>query len=82
MDVFPNPLTDITTLEVHSLESTPTEIIVFNIIGKQVFSTKIMGISPNSKIEVDLSSLNPGVYFLNLMSQKQTIATRKIVKKG
>ncbi|QNL21183.1 T9SS type A sorting domain-containing protein [Hyphobacterium sp. CCMP332] len=80
--VFPNPLFDKATLEIHIENVSPTEIVLFNIIGKEIHRQKLSGLGQNSRFEVDFSFLNPGVYFLSLISKRETIATKKIVKKG
>ncbi|MEQ8562474.1 MAG: T9SS type A sorting domain-containing protein [Cytophagales bacterium] len=80
--VFPNPLFDKATLEIHTESVSPTEIVLFNIIGKEIHRQKLSGLGQDSRFEVDFSFLNPGVYFLSLISNRETIATKKIVKKG
>ena len=79
--VYPNPMMDKATLEIKS-DKNPTEIVLYNIIGKEIHRQELIGLGQNSRFEVDFSFLNPGVYFLSLISKKETLATKKIVKKG
>lgn len=80
LSVYPNPMLDKATLEIHS-DNQPTEIILYNIIGKEIHRQELIGLGQNSRYEVDFSFLNPGVYFLSLITGKETLATKKIVKK-
>lgn len=81
ISIFPNPLLDKATLEIHTANLDPTEIVLFNIIGKEIHRQTLSGLGQNSRFEVDFSFLNPGIYFLSLISNRETIATKKIVKK-
>ncbi len=80
--VFPNPMMDKATLEIHTTNTIPTEIVLFNIIGKEIHRQQLTGLGQNSRFEVDFSFLNPGIYLLSVISNRETIATQKIVKKG
>ena len=80
LSVYPNPMLDKATLEIHS-DKQPTEIVLYNIIGKEIHRQELTGLGQNSRYEVDFSFLNPGVYFLSLIASKETLATKKIVKK-
>jgi hypothetical protein len=79
--VFPNPMTDKATLEVTVNDNNPKQIVIYSIIGKELHRQQLLGTGHQSKFEVDFSFLNPGVYFLSLLSDNETVATKKIVKK-
>ncbi len=79
--VFPNPMLDKATIEINLDQVRPTEFIIYNIIGKEVYRQKLLGVGYHSKFEIDFSFLNPGIYFLSLLSNSEQLATKKIVKK-
>lgn len=79
--VFPNPMMDKATLEITVDNDKPKHIVIYSIIGKELHRRQLLGTGHHSRFELDFSFLNPGVYFLSLLSDNETIATKKIVKK-
>jgi hypothetical protein len=69
--VSPNPSTGIFTVKLNS--GRPAKILVYNLTGETVFSTKIKSLETN----IDLSSLPKGIYFLRINSEGTT-AVEKI----
>ncbi len=69
--VYPNPTTDYVFVESNNFEV--SEIMVFDILGKNVIPSSVL---KNSR--VDVSSLNKGVYFMK-MSVNGTSVTKKII---
>ena len=69
--VYPNPTTDYVFVESNNFEI--SEIMVFDILGKNVIPSSVL---KNSR--VDVSSLNRGVYFMK-MSVNGTSVTKKII---
>jgi Secretion system C-terminal sorting domain len=77
--VYPNPsATGIFTFDFGNSKLGKTEITIFNIIGKLVFSA-----SPNSgtngKLSVDLSSLSSGSYFASVKSGNEKKMIRLVI---
>jgi len=62
-------------LTVEFLESATRNIEIFNMIGEKIYSVSGVG---NSKNSIDLSSIQNGIYLLQLKSAKETI-TKKII---
>ncbi len=71
-ELYPNPSNGIFTAT--QLESNST-IFITDYTGKTVFETK----SIDSKITIDISGLNKGIYFVNAISEKQNYQTQKII---
>jgi hypothetical protein len=73
VQLYPNPVSDgVITI------STPTpgekQVTVFDILGKQVIETEIMG------NQLDLSSLQGGVYLLKLTQNNVTVTKKLVVR--
>lgn len=69
--VFPNPFNQELTIEVKSAQANDFEI--YNVIGELVISGKL-----NSQINtIDLSSLAPNVYIININSQSKKLIKTK-----
>lgn len=73
---YPNPTTGIVKLS--SSINTVSDVAVYNLLGKQVYTKAFSAL--NNEVEVDLSSLNTGVYFLKATSNNGGVQTIKIVK--
>src|SRR5436190_15254647 len=78
LNILPNPVEDRATFRVSSGNFSLTEIKIYDLIGKEVYSVDLKngsGIYP-----VDLSYLRPGVYFCTVFSEKGIVETRKLVR--
>lgn len=70
VEIYPNPTSDV--LNINSL-SPINSIEFYSVLGKKAFET-------TQSHSIDISMLNPGIYFVKLQSGNQMI-TRKIIKK-
>lgn len=78
---YPNPVAEFTTLEFDVNESKIIQITVFNVLGKKVIAIPTKELQPgSSKIELDLTGLNSGLYFcqVKLNENMQTVKLIKI----
>ncbi|WP_431111290.1 T9SS type A sorting domain-containing protein [Winogradskyella poriferorum] len=66
--VFPNPVSN--SLQVNGVDNADTTLKIFNALGQTIKSSK-----GNS---IDMSELNSGVYFLNIISNTKNIIRRVI----
>ena len=73
--VYPNPLVNGQDVHIQFAQSVSADITVYDLTGKQVMTSVIDG---QSKITLDVSGLNNGVYLLNIASDNVS-ATRKII---
>ena len=72
-NLYPNPVTN-GKLFINTLSNADKEIQIYNILGKQVLSTKLKG------RELNVSKLSSGIYILKILEEGKT-ATRKMVIK-
>ena len=74
--VYPNPTSDLITIQSKNEFFTDALVKVTNALGQNVFETKS---SNASEITIDLSSQSAGIYFLT-MEEKGKKTTQKIIK--
>jgi len=73
IEVYPNPVESLLTLE---LDASSAHLIhITSLEGKRVFSM----IAEGTTVQIDLSSLQEGVYLLQILSG-ELIHTRKLIK--
>ena len=70
---YPNPITD-KRFTISTSSSNKKKVEVYNVLGKKVFATTFSGL----KKEVDVTSINTGVYILKVTENGKT-ATKKLV---
>ena len=80
--IYPNPGTGIFNLELLSGRSIASfqdiDIVIYNLIGETVYQQKIN--SGSTRLEIDLTHLKDGVYFLKSQSDKSEFEILRIVK--
>ena len=71
--LYPNPVTN-GKLTINTFSNTEKEILIYNILGKRVLSTKLKG------RELNVKKLTSGIYVIKILEEGKT-ATRKLVIK-
>lgn len=76
--VFPNPMTTASTVGIQLFESKNVNMQVVNALGQTVLSNSLGQLdSGEQTVDLNTSSLKPGLYFLNVYAGEQLI-TKKI----
>ncbi|MEE9406949.1 MAG: T9SS type A sorting domain-containing protein [Polaribacter sp.] len=70
---YPNPITD-KKFTISSTSSSVKQVVIFNVLGKKVFSSSFSG----EKKNIDVSGVNAGIYILKVTENGKT-ATKKLV---
>ena len=76
VSTYPNPVTDLLTLKVESMDGSELTFRMYNNEGKMVSSDKLL----NSETNIDMSQLAPGNYFLQVIMDNYAVKTFKIIK--
>lgn len=71
---YPNPTSDIVTVSLTNAETKIASIIVYDVLGKTILSSKAANINTQT---IDLSHVNSGIYFIEVT----TDSNLKVVKK-
>ena len=62
--VYPNPTSDFITVKYNGNRNLSLDVQVIDMLGKNVFSTSL---STENNMSLDLSRLNSGTYFINMI---------------
>lgn len=79
--VYPNPSNGIFQLDVNLNEALVLDMVVVNMLGEEVAVKQINAVNGIHSGVIDLSTSAPGIYFLKIISDNNTISTQVLVKK-
>jgi photosystem II stability/assembly factor-like uncharacterized protein len=79
MRVYPNPATDLCHVAVKGLDHGTAEINLYDMMGREVLHQQYPT-DGDELITIDIKNLKPGVYFLRLVQDKNTMHKQLIVK--
>jgi len=82
LTVYPNPVIDILKVSFKTGRKGIAVVSLYNNIGKQIFSQESLIEQGNNLITIDVRSkaIEPGIYFLQCVVEKE-IVTRKLIVK-
>ena len=75
MTIFPNPSANKITISANRESPGEKTITIYTVTGRSVMCVRVKN---QNKVEVDVSSLNPGTYLVKIISPDGT-ETRKLV---
>ncbi|WP_179367662.1 Ig-like domain-containing protein [Winogradskyella forsetii] len=80
LNVYPNPASDIVNIK-YSGVLVVSDVHIYNVTGKLVQRTKILNenISTSATKQIDISSLQSGVYFVKLIGKEKDITEKLLV---
>lgn len=78
--LFPNPMLDVSTIEFNSTMSATAKVEVVNILGSVVSSDDVFISKGNNELKLNTSSLESGIYIINIISESGVIARVKALK--
>jgi hypothetical protein len=80
--VYPNPVVDELKISFRISHRSTAKVSLFNNIGKQIYTQETDVEFGNNIISIDIrsKSIEPGVYFIQIVSENQTITRKLIVK--
>ncbi len=81
MTLYPNPTQGLLNLEFDLAESQAFELAVYNLTGKEVMRQKGSGAEGLNSISVQMDELKPGIYFMELRSDKLRARKRLVLQK-
>lgn len=80
VQVYPNPFSGILNIDFSSQTSSQVEVSVFNLTGKTVYRETWSDTAWDSKKQIDLSTLDSGIYLVQGVDENSNQFTKKIIK--
>ena len=77
VSIFPNPFTDMVCVKYSFLQTTDGSIAIFDLNGKLMLEVPHLYFQQN----IDLSSLQPGAYYLQVREKQHVIHQEKLIKR-
>ncbi len=78
--LYPNPVNTDLNISFESLENTNADLVIKDITGRIVLNEKVEILKGNNLINSNLSSLNQGIFIIQLNSSNKIIYSNKIIK--
>lgn len=75
--IFPNPASNVLTVQVENDEEIQYQLELFNALGKKVLKTTYFS---SSEVTLHIEDLQPGVYFIEIINSKGQIKRDKFTK--
>ncbi len=81
INIYPNPFSDNLYIDCRKMDAqSPVEIMITDLAGKTVFRETSYGNQFNSKMKVDLSAIDSGIYLASITDDKFNTITKRIIK--
>jgi hypothetical protein len=77
--IFPNPATNQATIEISGSVNNDAQLVMYDIMGRQVLSEKMNASDYFAESYIDLSALNKGTYLVKIITN-QRVYTKELVK--
>jgi hypothetical protein len=81
MNLFPNPTSDIATIEFSTLNKENVSIMLFDLQGKVSIHMDVPVVNENMSVQLNTADLNTGLYFVKLEQNGQVVTLKLNVRK-
>jgi hypothetical protein len=78
--VAPNPVSERLSVTFESNEQFNAQIIVSDLAGRQISAKKVDILRGGNNVDVNMSNINSGIYFIQLRQANRLLFTEKVVK--
>lgn len=79
ISIYPNPTATMATVKFESLEASETTVSIVNAIGQTVYHVDLGVVSGVQTLDIDATSLENGLYFVNIKTNDVTATKRLTV---
>ena len=82
INIYPNPFSNNVYIDCNSIASdqASVEVMITDMTGKTVYRQTNFDIKYNPKLQVDLSTISPGIYLASVTDENFNTITKRIVK--
>jgi hypothetical protein len=81
VNVYPNPTNGVFDVQLQTIRKQPVNLAVINALGNVVYFTEQFMVNKNSSVNINLSHLNNGIYYLQIYGDGININQKVIVNK-
>lgn len=81
-NIYPNPTTSNLNVDFHLKEETTTDISIFDTTGKQVHQEQHNGVQGQNNVQLNLSSLPNGIYYVKMNNEAFHKTERIVIQKN
>ena len=79
-NLYPNPATDIVTIDFKLTENQKVDVRLINVIGEQLnINQNTDGVQGENRIQLDVADLSEGIYFAQIVLNGNIAATKRFV---
>ncbi|MBN8695917.1 MAG: T9SS type A sorting domain-containing protein, partial [Bacteroidetes bacterium] len=76
---YPNPTNDLSTLKIVAANATIAKIELYSVIGQRVLEKQVNILKGNNEIQMNISSLSPGLYHFQVFIDDHVQTVKMIV---
>ena len=81
LNVYPNPNTGMFSIELNDNNSNVLNLLIYNVIGKEVYSDKNITAGKQFTKKINLEGLSNGIYFIRIDSKTNTYTQKIVIQK-
>lgn len=78
LNIFPNPVVDELSVNINSINENINEFIIYDLLGNEIMKQSVSGKA--NKITISTEGLNTGIYFINILTNKNRYVENIIVQ--
>ena len=80
LDVFPVPAHDKISVQLTGMSDGTCSVTLINILGQPVYKGQFASADGYTEAELDIALLLPGIYFMEVSNQQETVSTRLLIE--
>lgn len=80
LSVYPNPSSNVFNIELFSHETISSKYVVADNTGRIIMNESVLLLSGKNKLEVNLSGLSKGIYYLQIINDKGDVHQKLILR--
>lgn len=77
IDIYPNPANEYTIVDISSIESDETNIVILDMLGKEIYSTT--SVDEETRVRIPTNTFSPGSYMVIIISNTGETFNRKLI---
>ncbi len=80
VNIYPNPASEMVSIDFESKEGSQVSIILFDINGKIISTSEYQSVSGSNKVQLNVSNQATGIYFIQLKTSEGSVFKKITIK--